>query len=273
MPEPGDTLDPADWPAYRAFAHDLLDRMLDRLQHAGEGPVWRPAPAEVKARLVQPAPYDPTPLEALGRDLDETVLPYAVGNTHPRFWGWVHGTGTPGGALAELVAATLNENCGGRDHGGIYLERGVVGWARDWFGLPASAGGLLVSGSSIANLLGLAVARHVHGGGALLREQGVAGAKLVAYASDQAHASLAKAMETLGLGRAALRAIPAGADFAINVQALAARIAQDRAAGLRPFAVVATAGTVATGAGQARASAGAARPGDRARRFDRLRLP
>ena len=248
MPEPTDSLDPSDWPAFRGFAHDLLDRMLDRLQNASDGPVWRPVPDEVKGRLEASAPTAPTPLAALGRELDELVLPYAVGNTHPRFWGWVHGTGTPGGALAELVAGALNANCGGRDHGGIYLERAVVGWARDWFGLPAATGGLLLSGSSMANLIGLAVARHVHGGGARLRELGVGGAGLVAYASDQAHASLAKAMETLGLGRAALRAVPVGADFAMDVGALVARIHEDRAAGLHPFAVVATAGTVATGA-------------------------
>jgi glutamate/tyrosine decarboxylase-like PLP-dependent enzyme len=247
MPDPTDSLDPADWPAFRAFAHDLLDRMLDRQQGAGQGPVWRPVPDSVKTRLEEPAPLAPIPLAALGRELDEFVLPYSVGNTHPRFWGWVHGTGTPGGALAELVAATLNANCGGRDHGGIYLERAVVGWARDWFGLPAETGGLLLSGSSMANLIGLAVARHVHGG-AGVREAGLGGAGLVGYASDQAHASLLKAMETLGLGRAALRAVPSGADFAMDLEALAARIGEDRAAGLLPFAVVATAGTVATGA-------------------------
>jgi glutamate/tyrosine decarboxylase-like PLP-dependent enzyme len=243
-----DSLDPADWPAFRAFAHDLLDAMLDRQQRAAEGPVWRPVPGQVKARLAEPPPNAPTPLATLRRELDECVLPYAVGNTHPRFWGWVHGSGTPGGALAELVAATLNENCGGRDHGGIYLERAVVGWARDWFGLPPETGGLLVSGTSMANLLGLAVARHRHGGGAALREQGVGGAPLVGYASTQAHASVAKAFETLGLGRAALRAVPVGADLSMDVAALAGRIAADRAGGLRPFVVVATAGTVNTGA-------------------------
>lgn len=242
------TLDPADWPAFRAFAHELLDALLDRQQRVAEGPVWRPVPEVVKARLAEPPPVDPTPLAALRRELDACVLPYAVGNTHPRFWGWVHGSGTPGGALAELVAATLNENCGGRDHGGIYLERAVVGWARDWFGLPPSTGGLLVSGTSMANLLALATARHRHGGGSALREHGVADARLVGYASTEAHSSLTKAFETLGLGRAALRAIPVGADLAMDVGALASRIAADREQGQQPFAVIATAGTVNTGA-------------------------
>ena len=113
------SLDPQDWPAFRAFAHELLDAMLDRQQSVGEGPVWRPVPQVVKDRLAAPPPQAPTPLDALRRELDELVLPYASGNTHPRFWGWVQGSGTPGGALAEMVAATLNANCGGRDHGAI----------------------------------------------------------------------------------------------------------------------------------------------------------
>lgn len=242
------SLDPQDWRAFRAFAHELLDAMLDRQQNADVGPVWRPVPEAVKQRLAEPPPQAPTPLKELRRELDACVLPYAVGNTHPRFWGWVHGSGTPGGALAEMVAATLNANCGGRDHGAIYLERAVVGWARDWFGLPGSANGLLVSGASIANLIGLAVARYRHGGERRVREDGLTGARLTVYASEHAHACIAKALETLGLGRAALRSVPVRADFAMDLAALAERIASDRTAGLRPIAVVATAGAVNTGA-------------------------
>ena len=242
------SLDPQDWPAFRAFAHELLDAMLDRQQGAGEGPVWRPVPQDVKDKLASAPPQAPTPLDALRRELDELVLPYASGNTHPRFWGWVQGSGTPGGALAQMVAATLNANCGGRDHGAIYLERAVISWARDWFGFPASGNGLLVSGASMANLLGLAVARLPEGGRPTMRETGLGGAKLAVYAGEHAHSCVAKAVETLGLGRAALRLIPVGADFAMDRAALAAHIGADRAAGWRPIAVVATAGAVNTGA-------------------------
>ena len=242
------SLDPQDWPAFRAFAHELLDAMLDRQQSACEGPVWRSVPQVVKDRLAAPPPLAPTPLAALRRELDELVLPYASGNTHPRFWGWVQGSGTPGGALAEMVAATLNANCGGRDHGAIYLERAVISWARDWFGFPASTNGLLVSGASIANLIGLAVARLPEGGRQALRENGLGGARLTVYASEHAHSCVGKAVETLGLGRAALRLIPVNADFAMDPAALAGRIAADRALGAQPIAVVATAGTVNTGA-------------------------
>jgi len=245
MPERPD-LDPADWEAFRRFAHDMVDRMVDWQRNREAEPVWRPTPAAVKARLASPAPPEPTSYEQLRDDLEALVLPYTVGNTHPRFWGWVHGSGTPGGALAQFVAAMLNNNCGGRDHAAIYLEREVVGWARDWFGFPAKAGGLIVSGSSMANLLGLAAARQRHGKN--VRETGVGGQNLVAYASTQAHSSVAKAMELLGLGREALRAVPVGPDHRMDVAALRARVEADRAAGLNPFAVVATAGSVNIGA-------------------------
>jgi aromatic-L-amino-acid/L-tryptophan decarboxylase len=244
----GATLDPADWDSFRKVAHDLVDAMIDRLRDAREGPVWRPMPEDVRTALAEPAPIEPTPLAVLRREIEQRILPYSVGNTHPRFWGWVHGTGTPGGMLAEMIAAAINANCGGRDHVGVYLERVVVGWARDWFGWPANAGGLLVSGSSMANLLGLAVARHQHGGGEALRQRGLGGQALVAYTSTQAHSSVAKAAEVLGLGREALRAIGVDERHCLDVEELHRRIAEDRAQGKRPFAVVATAGSVNTGA-------------------------
>ena len=244
---PGQNLDPEDWQAFRRFAHEIVEAMVDRMSEVREGPVWRPVPPETRARIAAPAPGKPASYAELRQDLEALVLPYSVGNTHPRFWGWVHGSGTPGGALAEFVAGALNANCGGRDHGAIYFERAILKWASDWFGLPDSAGGLLVSGSSMANILGLAAARHKHGG-ADLREKGLRGKPLVAYASAQAHSSLAKAVELLGLGREALRAIPVGADYRMDPAALKRGITRDCAAGFIPFAVVATAGTVNTGA-------------------------
>jgi len=246
-PTPAPNLDPQDWEAFRSFAHEIVDAMIDRQRDIAQGPVWRAVPGEVKARIAAPAPDAPTPYAQIKRDLDELVLPYAVGNSHPRFWGWVHGSGTPGGALAEFVAAAINANCGGRDHGAIYLERAILSWARDWFGLPASTGGLLVSGSSMANLLGLATARQ-RCVGSELRERGMEGKPLVAYASAEAHSSLAKAMEVLGLGREALRKIPVDVDYQIDVGALAAWVQADLASGKIPFAVIATAGTVNIGA-------------------------
>jgi len=246
-PPTSSPLDPADWPAFRREAHGLLDQALDRLERAGDGPVWQALPEPVRRSLAIPSPTDPTPVERLRAEVVESILPYATGNTHPRFWGWVHGTGTAGGVLAEMAAAAINANCGGRNHGAIELERIVVGWACSWFGLPKTAGGLLVSGSSMANLYGIAMARH-HKAGHDIRARGIAGLPLVAYTSSEAHMSAIKAMELLGLGREALRAVPTDAAFAIDIAALRAAIGADRAAGRKPFCVIASAGTVNSGA-------------------------
>ena len=240
-------LDPADWPDFSRQAHALLDDLLRRLEGACEGPVWRPVPDEVKQRLIIPCPDQPADLAGLLSDLGELILPYGTGNTHPRFWGWVHGGGTPGGLLAEMAAAALNANCGGRDHVAITVERLVVDWAKGWFGFPAPAGGLLVGGTSMANLMGLAVARHHHCGPGL-RADGLQGRSLVAYASAEAHMSSAKAFELMGLGHQALRKLPVDEDFRLDMTALAKAVDDDRRAGFEPFAVIASAGTVNTGA-------------------------
>ena len=87
------------------------------------------------------------------------ILPYSVGNAHPGFMGWVHGGGTPVGMLAEMLAAGLNANLGGRDQIPIEVERQVVRWMRELFGFPDTASGLFVTGTSMANLIALLVAR------------------------------------------------------------------------------------------------------------------
>jgi aromatic-L-amino-acid decarboxylase len=240
-------LDPADWDAFRGEAHALLDQLLSRVEHAGAGPVWTPMPDTVKQHLAKPPPAEPRGVHDTARDLAELILPYGTGNTHPRFWGWVHGTGTAGGVLAEMAAAAMNANCGGRDHGAIHVERCVLDWMAQWFGLPKrTAGGLLTSGSSMANLLGLAAARNR----ALrnVRREGLNEARLTGYVSREAHSCIAQAFELLGLGSDALRRIDVDQSFAIELDRLCTAVKQDRADGLQPFCVIATAGTVNTGA-------------------------
>ena len=240
-------LDPPDWEIFRHQAHDLLDQLIGKLEHAADGPVWRPVPDAVKRRLAVDSPVLPQGVEQVCADLNELVLPYGVGNTHPRFWGWVHGAGTPGGMLAEMAAAALNANCGGRDHGAIHVERAVIEWARQWFSFPASGGGLLVGGTSMANLLGLTVARNQKAGRDI-RAEGLGDLRMVGYTSAEGHSCLTKAFEVLGLGRQALRRIGVDDHYRMDVSALRAAVAADRAAGLQPFCVIATAGSVNTGA-------------------------
>src|SRR5262249_51355055 len=167
-------LDPADWTAFRALAHRVLDQAIDHVQGVRERPVWTPMPAEVVKRLAEPLPVDGQSAEQVSTDLADLILPYGVGNTHPRFFGWVHGCGTAG-LLPELMAAAMNANVGGRDHGAVHVERQVVGWCRELFGFPEGASGLLVSGTSMATLIGLTVARNA-AAGVHVRTEGLAGA-------------------------------------------------------------------------------------------------
>ena len=238
-PDPG--LDPEDWDAFRAAAHRLLDACIDRLETARDHP-WQPVPDTVSSGYrVIAAGSDP---ETIATRLAAEVLPHGTGNTHPAFFGWVHGTGLAAGVMSEMVAATMNANCGGRDHGAIHMERAVIDWARGVMGFPAGSSGLLVSGTSQATVIALQAARIR----ALpdLRAAGQGARRLTAYAGSGAHNAARKAMELLGLGHGALRLIPEDAR-GLDPAALATAIAQDRAAGVQPFAVIATAGSVDLG--------------------------
>ncbi len=235
-------LDPEDWASFRATAHAVLEACIDRLAAARDLP-WRPVPPDQAAAYrLDGAGHGEA---ATARRLVEEVMPYATGNTHPGFFGWVHGTGLASGLLSEMVAATMNANLGGRDHGAIHVERAVIDWTRRVMGFPDVASGVLVSGTSQATVIALAVARS-QALGPSVRAEGLKGAPLVAYAGAGAHNAVVKAMELLGLGRAALRLI-AETDRGMDITELQARIAADRAAGLQPFAIVGTAGSVDLG--------------------------
>lgn len=243
-PETG--LDPRDWAAFRQTAHALLDAAIDKMEIAREGRVWTPFPPEMKAAFDQPLPETGQSETDIAAQL-AGLLPYGGGNTHPRFFGWVHGSGTPQNLLAEITAASINANAGGRDHGAIYVERQVIRWCRELFGFPEAASGLIVSGTSLATVVALKVARDVRLG-FTTRKAGLAGARLVGYASAEAHACNPRAFDILGLGADALRKVPVNARFEMDTAALRAAIAADRAAGFVPFIIIGTAGTVNTGA-------------------------
>lgn len=238
--------EPADWDMFRQTAQALLEAAISRLESAREGRVWTPLPEDMKAAFDLPLPTSAREETDIAAAL-EALLPYGVGNTHPRFFGWVHGSGTPQNLLAEIVAAAMNANLGGRDHGGIYVERQVVRWCRELFGFPETTSGLIVSGTSLATIIALKVARDARLGFAS-RQDGVGAARLVGYASVEAHACNARAFDMLGLGAAALRRVPVTDAFEMNPAALEAAIAADRAAGHEPFVIIGTAGTVNTGA-------------------------
>ncbi len=240
-------LDPSDWTSFRALAHRMLDDSLDTLEDGGERLAWRPVPRAVKAALDEPLPHDPAPLETVYDDFRAHIEPYSSGNRHARFLAWVQGNGTPSGMLADMLASTLNANCGGREHAAVYVERTVIGWCREIFGFPASTTGILTSGTSLANLIAVLAARRARLGPAV-RSDGAGDRRLVAYTSRHAHACVASAFDICGLGERALRRIGVDTDYRIDIDELRATIARDRVAGVEPFAVIATAGSVDTGA-------------------------
>lgn len=244
--DPDTTLDPSDWDAFVKRAHDMLDQALSKMQMAREGPVWRAPSADLCDMFDQPLAPDGLGGDAVHQHI-EALLPYGVGNTHPRFFGWVHGSGTPSGLIPEIATVAMNANLGGRDHGAIAVEKQVVRWCREMFGFPDDASGLIVSGTSIATLVAMKVARD-----AALdfspRKAGVGHAQLVGYTSETTHSCVAQAFDILGLGADALRMIPVTDAHQIDIDALKRAIAQDREDGKKPFAVIGTAGSVDLGA-------------------------
>jgi aromatic-L-amino-acid/L-tryptophan decarboxylase len=243
------TLDPVDWSAFGVQSHQMLDDMLDHIQNIRKRPVWQPIPDAVRERFRDRVPGAPTELAAVHEEFMRYILPFTALNSHPGFMGWVQGAGTPVGMLAEMLAAGLNANLGGRDQIPIEVERQLVQWMCETFGFPAGATGLFVTGASVANLMAVVIARDV-AFGYDVRRVGILAEKqqLTAYASTAVHTCVTKAIDLVGVGSDALRLVPTDRRRRIDLAALIDAIKRDRASGLKPFLIVGTAGTVDTGA-------------------------
>lgn len=242
------TLDPADWEEARALGHRIVDDAVDHLQVVRDRPVWRQMPAAVRAAFAGPLPQGPQTLDAVYSEIASHVMPYPMGNIHPRFWMWYMGAGNFTGALADFLAAIDGSNLGGGDMAAGLVDRQVTGWIRDMIGFPEESSGTLVTGGSMANIIGLMAARNAKAG-VDLRQEGVDAMPLPLrfYASDQVHACHHKAMNLLGLGKRSLCKIPSDDDFQMDLALLKDRIHADRDHGKRPACVIATAGTTNTG--------------------------
>jgi glutamate/tyrosine decarboxylase-like PLP-dependent enzyme len=225
----------------------MLDDIFDYAENIRRQPIWQPIPDEVRTRFREELPTEPTDLASVHTAFMRDVLPFATGNTHPGFMGWVHGGGNVAGMLAEMLAGGLNANLGGRDHMPIEVERQIVHWMRGLFGFPDTSTGLFVTGSSMANLIGVLVAR-AKALGVSVRREGVSRHRLVAYTSAGAHGCIAQAMDLSGLGIDSLRLIVVDDRHQMDTDALRQAIETDRKAGFTPFLLVGTAGTVDTGA-------------------------
>jgi glutamate/tyrosine decarboxylase-like PLP-dependent enzyme len=231
---------------FRAAAHRAADLAASHLAGLSDQRVVAPVPVPVAERWRhQGWPAYGMPLDQLLAELEQDVLSHPLGNGHPRFHAWVNSPPDRAGVLADLLASAMNPSCAGGNQALVHLERLVIRWLADLAGLPAGAGGLLVSGGSLATVTALAAARQA-GAGYDVREHGLAGQPpLTVYAGDEAHSCVTKAVELLGLGRRHLHLLPgrrldpAGLDWELDAA---------RHRGERPVAVVATAGSTSTGA-------------------------
>ena len=244
-----ETLDPKDWPAMRALGHQMMADMMDYLQNIGSNPVWQKIPAEIKDSFKTGIPQKPSPLQEVYDDFKTNILPYTKGNIHPRYFAWVEGTGTPLGAMAEMLAAAMNPNVAIGEHAAMYVDKQVVDWCRQMMNYPAGSSGILLSGASMANVTALCVATN-HQLKKNIRSEGIRAvpAQMVLYCSTETHSCVEKAVEVIGLGTNAVRKIKVDAAWQIDTVELIETIEKDIAAGLLPFCIVANAGTVNTGA-------------------------
>lgn len=230
-------LEPKDWDAFRAEARALLDDCIDMMQKADQSP-WIHPPTDLQET------YEIGRGGDLMARLRDEVMPYHSGVTHPKFWGWVQGTGLATDLTAGLVQAAMNTSVGGRNNGGNYMERAVIDWTRQKMGMPDTASGVLVTGTSQATVIGLAAAR----GRALndVRAVGLSDRRLTCYAGQGVHNATRKAVELLGIGADNLRSVPLK-DGQIDLDILSNMISKDREDGAIPMAIVGTAGSVDLG--------------------------
>jgi aromatic-L-amino-acid/L-tryptophan decarboxylase len=251
---------PFTWSAeeIRRVGGRVVDLVAQHLSSLPAGPVFSPVPTELAdGFLAEPAPSRGEPADLILERFARDIAPYPFGNGHPRFYGWVNSPPAVMAVFAEALAAAMNPSVAGGNHAAVWVERQVVEWFKQLLGFPREGMGLLVSGGSAAAITGLAVARHMACAqvGWNVREQGLQGItasrrpiRLVIYKTGEGHGCNQKAIELLGLGSANLRTVPTDPAFRMRPEALEAMLTEDLAQGHLPVAVVASAGTVNTGA-------------------------
>lgn len=242
------SLDPRKWDELRATGHRMLDDMFNYLQEIRSQPVWQSVPDASRKALNAGIPQQGTETAQVYDEFLQHILPYNLGTVHPRFWGWVCGTGTPGSMLADMLASGMNTSPSFGDHADIYVEKQVLSWSKEMLGFPQEGSGLLTTGASMANLLALTVARNHFN--ANIRGKGLRNTEgqLTIYGSTETHNCVHKAIELLGIGSEHYRKIPVNASYRIRPDLLQDAIEEDIRNGYRPFCIIGNAGTVNTGA-------------------------
>lgn len=242
MPSPLDL----DLETMRRLGYRVTDLVAGHLASLRDQPAYATrSREEAMGALAIAPPEDGTDFESIIGDLERDVFPYAAREPHPGFIAYVPSCPTFPAVLGDWIATGYNFFAGVWPvaAGPNAIELVVLDWFRQWLGMSPGASGLLTSGGSQATLTALIAARH-----AIVGERPELIAKLTAYVSDQAHSSVIRAAWIAGLSREHVRVLPSDDEFRMRPEVLAAAIAADRAAGLIPMAVVASAATTNTGA-------------------------
>src|ERR1041385_4719325 len=226
----------------REWSDSVTQFIIEYLGGLRDRPVYRQTSSrEIRSRFDSKLPTQGSNFDSLLKTFRDTVVPFSRQNAHPRMFGYVQSPGTPIGAFADLLASTLNANLTiwRSAPAPVELERVTIDWIRQILGFPADAGGLFVSGGSMANLAALAAARQT---------KTDALGRLRMYASTATHFSIAKGAALLGIGRENVQRVAVDERFRMRLDDLAAKITADLETGYVPFCVVGNAGTVDTGA-------------------------
>lgn len=248
-----------DWKALADWARPHLATLLDAQIHPDTRPVTSDAAAwTARRRQPEPLPGAGAPMPAILAELIDAVLASGYCNgAHPQYFGYFHPRPLPAAVLGDGLAALLNQSPAGWRFGAAAaaLECETLAWLATFtgFGPPAPAaaslpGGVFTSNGTLANLAALKLARDTVLGRAVQSQGMAAAAPVAVYMSAEGHFSVAKALDVLGLGRAALRSVATDAQGRVDVDALAAQVARDLAAGVTPLCVIGLAGATATGA-------------------------
>jgi glutamate/tyrosine decarboxylase-like PLP-dependent enzyme len=242
-----ETLDPQDWVELKKLGNVMVNDMVNFLQTIREQPVWIKPPQSVKNSFKSPLPHSSMQLGEVYDEFKQNILPYYLGNIHPRYWSWVMGTGSAQAMLAEMLAAGMNCNVGIGDQAPMYVDQQVINWCKQMMNFPAESSGALVSSASVANLNALIVARNSVSSS--IRRSGITEQKkMFIYASTEAHSCIQKAAEIIGIGSDGIRKVHVNDKYEMDTVHLQELIEEDKKEGNIPFCVVANVGTVNTGA-------------------------
>jgi len=234
---------------FRKFGHQVVDLLSEYLENI-EGKAVFPNvdPKLINGLFEEPLPDNPEPFEEMLQELGEKLLPYCTHVGHPGYMGLITPSPNPVGVIGDFICSALNQNLGVYSIGpsAVAMERQTVRWLTRLAGYGSQAGGNLTSGGMMANFIGLKLARD-WASGDRAQDEGVQ-QRWAIYGSEERHVSVDKAVDAIGLGRSAYRAIPTDAAFRVRLDALEAAIAKDKKNGVRPMCVVGMFGTTNTGA-------------------------